>query len=242
VSEDSEEVGVVRALIAQERPVDADPPEIAGWLRRVCRAAARELPAAGVGVSLVNEDGGLMTAAASGSTSALIEELQFIVGEGPCLDAYASRSPVLVPDLSEAAHTTWPGFAPAAREHHVGSLFSFPLQAGTARLGALTIYCQRAGDLSPEAISRARAFAEVAMGGLLDARSRDNQIHAETEDSVGLPYVVYQAQGMVMVQLGIPLADAMVRLRAHAFASGRRLAQVADDVIEHRVFVENDDP
>jgi hypothetical protein len=242
VGDELEQLQVVRALIARESPVETDPPEIAGWLRRVCRAAARELPAAGVGLSLVNDDGALMTAAASGSTSALVEELQFIVGEGPCLDAYASRSPVLVPDLSAAAHTTWPGFAPAAREHQVGSLFSFPLQTWTAPLGALTIYRQRTGDLPPDATCRARVFAEVALGGLLDARARDNQVHAETEDSVGLPYAVYQAQGMVMVQLGIPLVDAMSRLRAHAFGSGRSLVDLADDVIHRRVYVENDDP
>jgi hypothetical protein len=235
-----EELERVRNLVTHEVSVSTDPAAINGWLHRMCRAAARDLPASGVGLSLVNDTGTLMTAASSGTESAVIEELQFMLGEGPCLDAYESRQPVLVPDL-EVTHTNWPGYAPAAREHGVRGVFAFPLQVGRARLGALDVYRAEAGELSPRAMTRALAFADLAMESFLDAQPRDALVSEEPERSTGLRYEIYQAQGMLMVQLGITLEDALARLRAYAFASGRSLAEVADDVLNRRLFVEGDD-
>jgi AmiR/NasT family two-component response regulator len=40
---------------------------------------------------------------------------------------------------------------------------------------------------------------------------------------------------MVMIQLGVSLAEAMSRLRAHAFAQERRLGDVARDVVARRL-------
>ncbi len=55
-------------------------------------------------------------------------------------------------------------------------------------------------------------------------------------------YVVYQAQGMTMVDLGVSLVDALARLRAHAFAADRSLQDVARDVVEGRLRLETDAP
>ena len=49
---------------------------------------------------------------------------------------------------------------------------------------------------------------------------------------------VYQAQGMVMVDLGVTLAEAMARLRGHAFASGRSVTDVARDVIAGKIVMD----
>ena len=92
------------------------------------------------------------------------------MGEGPCLAAFASRRPVLVPNLSEAATTTWPGYGPAAHDHGVRAVFAFPLQVGAARLGALDVYRDQPGALSAWALSRALTYADVAMQTVLDAQ------------------------------------------------------------------------
>ncbi len=42
---------------------------------------------------------------------------------------------------------------------------------------------------------------------------------------------VHQASGMISEQLGIGIADALVRLRAHAYAEGRPVNVVAADVV-----------
>lgn len=227
----------VRRLVAQEPSTDDDQPAVAGWLQRVCRAAARDLPAMGVGISLLSKGDDPLPVAAANGTSAQVEELQFLMGEGPCIDAYASRSPVLVPDLS-AAVATWPGYAPAAHAHGVQAVFAFPLQIGAARLGAMDVYRDHTGLLAPDALSRALTFAEVTMDGLLDGV----QVGADDslDDLQGNRLEVYQAQGMVMAQLEVDAEQALVRLRAHAYAHGRAAIDVARDIIMRKLVLESD--
>lgn len=230
----------VRGLISREAPADGDRPAAVGWMQRLCRAAARDLPATGVGVSVLSRESYPTTVAASNEASALVEELQFTMGEGPCIDAYASRMPVLVPDLSVTAVTTWPGYAPAAHDHGVRAVFAFPLQVGAARLGALDVYRDQTGSLSREALSSAMTFAEVAIQGLLDAGSGAQDALDLVDDAEGNRFEVYQAQGMLMVQLGVNPEEALTRLRAYAYAHDRRAIEVARDIIERRVNLESD--
>jgi hypothetical protein len=233
-------VAWVRELIAQEPAAEGDGPAATGWLQRMCRAAARDLPAMGVGVSVLSKGRDPMSVAASSEASVLVEELQFTMGEGPCIDAYASRSPVLVPDLSAAAATTWPGYAPAAHDHGVRAVFAFPLQVGAARLGALEVYRDHTGSLSAQTIARALTFAEVAMQGLLDAGTGNQDADDFMDDSDGNRVEVYQAQGMVLVQLGVSAEEALARLRAFAYAQDRSLIDVARDVIARKLRLESD--
>lgn len=230
----------VRELIAQETPAEDDKPAVAGWLQRVCRAAGRDLPAMGVGISLLNKGTDPLPVAASNETSVLVEELQFVMGEGPCIDAYASRSPVLVPDLSATAATTWPGYAPAAHLHGVRAVFAFPLQIGAARLGALDIYREHTGSLTQTALSRALTYAEVAMQGLLDGGTGTSGGADLFDDLQGNRFEVYQAQGMIMAQLDISAEEALMRLRAYAYARELRAIDVAHDVIARKLTLESD--
>ena len=198
--------------------------------------------ATGVGVSLMSESGDLLTAAASSRTSALLEELQFSLGAGPCLTAFASRSPVLVPDLSETATNSWPSYVLQARDHGIRAVFAFPLVVGVARLGALDVYRGETGSLSAWALSRAMTYADVAMQTMLDAQSRESDASPLLMDAADTRLEVYQAQGMVMVQLGISADDALARMRAHAFAENTGLSVVADDILARRLVLEPDAP
>ena len=144
-----------------------------GRLDRLCSVLTRVLPATGVGLSLLTDDNhGGRTVAASDTKSRTLEELQFTLGEGPCIDAYASRRPVLEPDLDTNGLRRWPGYAPAAQEQGVHAVFAFPLQVGAARAGALDVYRTEAGSLSAEALTQAVTFADVAMGLLIDSQAR----------------------------------------------------------------------
>jgi hypothetical protein len=235
----AEHTVAVNVLVQDEPVLHDDKPEAGGELQRLCRAATKNLPASGVGVSLLATNGEVLTVAASGRTSELVEELQFTLGEGPCLDAFSSRRPVMVPDLGMAALTTWAGYAPAAYDHGVRAVFAFPLQIGTARLGALDVYRDYVGALNSWAAARALSFADVAMQTMLDAQ--DDARRAAVPDSANT-FEVYQAQGMVTVQLGVSAERALVRMRAYAYLHDRRLLDVAKDLIDRRLVLEPDDP
>ncbi len=229
----------VSSLIGDEPVQSGDKPDLGGWMQRLCRAATRELSALGVGMNVMSPHGAVSVLAASSPESEVIEQLQFTLGEGPCMDAYAFGQPVLTPDLSEGVGRRWPGYSSAAQDHGVRAVFAFPLQIGAARLGAMDVCRDHPGSLSTPDLHQALAFAKAAMLALVNAQEHTggderSVLGRVMEDSI----LVYQAQGMVQVQLGVSLAEAMARLRAYAFAHDRALNAVAADVVARRVVFE----
>jgi hypothetical protein len=210
-------------------------------LQRVCVDATAALSANGVGVSVMTGDGVQGMAAASDPVTERIEELQFTFGEGPCVDAFASRRPVLVPDLDEGVMLRWPVYAPAIHEKGIRAVFAFPLQVGAVRLGVLDVFRDRAGHLSRDQIGQAVMFAERAATTLLEGQDRPRD-DRELDEAVENRAHLYQAQGMVMIQLRVTLAEAMVRLRAYAYAEGRPLSEVAADVVARRLRFDEPQP
>jgi GAF domain-containing protein len=197
----------------------------------------RTLSACGAGVSMMTDDGSRSVGAASDPGSARLEELQFILGEGPCMDAYASRRPVLVPELADRAMTRWPIYAPAVVEDGVRAVFAFPLQIGAARLGVLDVFRDRAGALTSDELRQAVLLAEVTVAALLDQHEHGGADagRADLDEAIEDRAELFQAQGMVMVQLGVSIGDAMARMRAYAYAENRRLGGVARDIVARRL-------
>jgi hypothetical protein len=215
---------------------------VAVWLRGMCDVATSELAASGVGVSLMTDAGVLGVAAASDRLTESLGELQFTLGEGPCMDAFATYRPVLEPDLAGVPTGRWPAYAPAAASLGVRSVFAFPLQMGAARLGVLDVYRRGPGGLTVDSLGLALAFADLTVEALLgaqDAVGRGTPAGG-LDDVLDSHYVVYQAQGMTMVDLGVSLLDALARLRAHAFAEDRSLYAIAQDVVDGRLRLEPD--
>lgn len=231
------------------RLIDEEPrrvpgrPDAVSRLERLCSVLTRVLPATGVGLSLLTDaehNGG--TVAASDARTRVLEELQFSLGEGPGIDAYAARRPVLSSDLDRDGFLRWPAYTPAVLQHGVRAIFAFPLQVGAARAGALDVYRTEAGPLTAEALIQAVTFAELAMGYLVDgqARTDDSLSSRDVDDALANRLEVYQAQGMVMVDLGVGIGEAMARLRAHSYADGRSIAAVAQDIVAGRLTLDRD--
>jgi GAF domain-containing protein len=229
----------IRILIDGEQPPPGDE---AGLLRRVCAAATHSLAASGAGISVMTEVGERGLYAASDPLAERMEELQFVLGEGPCWDAFASRRPVLVPDLDRESPARWPMYTPAARDGGVRAVFSFPLQMGAVRLGVLDVFRNRTGSLTGDELVNAFTFAEVTVTALLDQHedAAMKGLEGGLADAVEHRAELFQAQGMVMVQLGVSIGEAMARMRAYAFAHGRRLDEVARDVLARTLQFDRD--
>jgi ANTAR domain len=153
------------------------------------------------------------------------------------VDAHRQGRPDVEPDLAGAGSDRWAAFAEPVVAAGVGAVFGFPLRVGAARLGALNLYRDQPGDLTDDQHADALVLADVAAEVilLLQARAPAGMLADELARSADLHVVVHQAAGMVAVQLGINVADALVRLRAHAFAYDRPLREVADDVVARRL-------
>ena len=195
--------------------------------------AARSLPVSGVGLALMTERGPAGTVAATDVPALRLEDLQFTLGEGPCVDASRSGRPVLQPDLAATAPRRWPGFAGGALAAGVAAVFAFPLRVGAIRVGVLDLYRAAPGALSAQALREALSFADAATLLLLylQTRAPGDELAPEALAVLDDRAEVHQATGVVSVQAGVRVAEALVMLRARAYADQRPVGDVAHDVL-----------
>ena len=194
---------------------------------------ARALPVSGVGLALMTEGGPAGTVAATDGPALELEELQYTLGEGPCVDASRSGRPVLQPDLAATAPHRWPAFAGGALAAGVAAVFAFPLRVGAIRVGVLDLYRATPGPLSAEHLREALSYADAATMLLLhlQTRARSDGFAPDALAVLDDRAEVHQATGVVSVQAGVALAEAIVLLRARAYAEQRPVGDLARDVL-----------
>ncbi len=191
----------------------------------------------GAGVMLMSGDVPRGSLCTTDAVSHLIEELQYTLGEGPCVDAFRKDEVVTEPDLAEPETRRWLAFTPPALEAGVRAIFGFPLRVGTVRLGALNLYRDWPSPLTAEQHADALVMADVAARWVLEAQAGapSGALAAALEIGADFHFAVHNAAGMVSVQLGISVAEALIRLRAFSFRHDLLLADVAQDIIARRL-------
>jgi hypothetical protein len=197
------------------------------------------LGVSGAGISMVTATGNRGAVCSTDDISARIEELQFTLGVGPCMDAVGAGAPVLVADLQDAGSLNidhWLAFMTDAAAAGVRAVFAFPLQIGAIAVGTLDLYRNQPGDLTAEQLAGALIAADAAALALLhlDNGSGDGLVDEPTGYN-GYQMAVHQATGMVQVQLGVTTQEAFLALRARAFADERPVADIAADVVARRL-------
>ena len=217
----------------------SDTPERPASLpQRLCSAAASSLTVTGVGMAMMTDRGHEGVVGATDGAARTMEDLQFSLGEGPCLDASTQGRPVLQPDLARTAPQRWLGFGPAVLEAGVAAIFAFPLNIGGIRLGVLDLYRDTPGNLDQAEVRVALTYADAASVLLLHLQSQmgpDEGLHPQLVDGVSGRPEVHQATGMISVQAAVGLTEALLLLRAHAFAHDRPIIDVAHDVVQRRL-------
>jgi hypothetical protein len=223
---------LLRILDRLTAPGEEMPP-----MRRFCEVGAEVAGTTGAGIMLVVDDVQQGALGTSDEVSRVIEDLQYTLGEGPCIDAYHEGLPVLEPDLADPAAARWAAFTPPALAAGARAIFGFPLQVGAIRLGALNLYRDVPGPLSHEQHADATVMAEVAARAVIDLQAHAplGELAHDLETGTDYQLAVHQASGMVSVQLGITVGEALVRLRAHAFANDHPLTEVARAVVARRL-------
>jgi hypothetical protein len=205
--------------------------------KRLCQVCAEATGMSGAGIMLMSGDvpqGSLCTA---NEMSDVVEQLQYALGEGPCIDAYRQDWPVLEPDLAQPDTPRWFAFAPPAIAAGVRAVFGFPLQVGSVRLGALNLCRDRPGPLSDDQHADALVMAGIAAQAVLVSQTDagPDELVSVLGAGADFHYVVHQASGMVAAQLEVGVGQALVRLRAYAFGNDRHLTEVANDVVARKL-------
>lgn len=238
---DVERARIIRELIAGMSGLP--PPEVPAAL---CRTCARLLPAvSGLSISVLGDDADMgVVLCASDGIAARLAEIQYTLGEGPCREAARLRAPVFATDLTRAPDTRrWPLFSVQAARAGVEAVCSLPLAAAGGALGTLDLYQRDRGSLNGDHLRTALLVADAVTLAVLalDQASPDFQgvvtwlAGAETDREE-----VHQATGMIMMQLGVSAEEALLRLRARAFAQGRTSTEVARAIIDRTMDLRDD--
>jgi hypothetical protein len=215
-------------------PLPGDNPEAV--FQHLCQRCAQVLALRGAGLVLILGGTHHGTLGASDARVGAVEELQFMFGEGPCVDAYRTNRLVSESRLASAL-SRWPGFAPAAVEAGMEAVFSLPVRIGAARFGALDLYQDVPGGLPESDLADAAVVADAAAVLVVAAQADapPGSLPDAFADLADNRYAVHQATGMVSVQLGVSVEDALVALRARAYQAGMSVGALADEIVARRV-------
>jgi hypothetical protein len=220
-----------------------------GAADRLCCACVEMLEVDGASLSLLYNSETFGTFGASGDISRRLDEFQFTFGEGPCLDAMANSTPVLIPDLSQRAGERWPAFTSAVLTMGVRGIFAMPVMLDGTNVGALDLYRRAPGTLDGEQLTGGLLAADIAGGTIRALRARSTTWDVDVDDDGTIQnelallgrVEVAQATGMIMGQLDIDRTEALIRLRGYAFAHGMTASEVAWDIVERRLSLLPDD-
>ena len=205
--------------------------------QRLCDVCAEVTGVTGAGIMLMSGDIPRGSVCTTDSVSSLIEQLQYGLGEGPCVDAYHQDRPVAERDLAHPTTPRWLAFTGPAVDAGARAVFGFPLQVGAVRLGALNLYRDAPGALTDDehgdALLMAGIVAQALM--LLQAGAPAGTVSAELEANADFQYVVHQASGMVAAQLEVSVGQALIRMRAYAFGNDQTLTNVARAVVDRKL-------
>lgn len=204
----------------------------------------RALSLDGAAVAMIGDTGERDLVHATDPVIAQLDELQFTLAEGPCLDAHGTAAPVLVADLlDDDSQQRWPVFTQEASNAGAAAAFAFPLATGDVCFGVLELYRRSPGPLAAAAVDT----VVVAGGGAVEggarraARAQDPaaswpaRLTAEHAE-------VHQAVGMVAVQLSTSVPDAVARLRASAYSQNTSLTELAHRVLTGQTRLDKDAP
>jgi hypothetical protein len=206
-------------------------------LEQLCLGSVDMLGVTGAAVILMSDREIGATVVASNKGANAIEDLQFTLGEGPCLDVFNSGTAVLAADMPDGVTERWPVFARQALAAGAQAMFVLPLHLGAIRLGVLYLYRDKPGMLSDDQLADGYLLAELATTELLEAQSGADPGTLGPGLAGGWTNraLVHQATGMVGAQLEVDLAEAIARIRARAFGTGQSVYDLAVDVVERRL-------
>lgn len=191
---------------------------------RLCRACVEVLGVDGAAVSIVSDGVMQGTFGCSGELSRRLDEFQFTFGEGPCLDSVRDSQPVLVGDLRDPDERRWPAYAEAVLAAGVRAVYALPVPFARTHVGALDLFRNTPQALGRLGLAGGFIAAELAAGPLLDVLAATSLGPLDRLE-------VHQATGMVMAQLDVGPAEALVRIRGHAFSHGLTAADTARRIV-----------
>jgi anti-sigma regulatory factor (Ser/Thr protein kinase) len=227
----SREQVLARAFVELSDTLVADF-DVVDFLHTLAGRCVELVGAQAAGVMVADQRGALRVMASSSEQARLLELFEVESDEGPCVDSFTSGAPAGDPDL-DRPDPRWRRFAERARQAGFRSVHAMPLRLRDEVIGVLNLFRVAAGPLSDDEVQTARALANVTTLGLLQHRAVEyRQVLVEQlQHALNSRVVIEQAKGVLAERLGLDMAEAFTELRRYAHRVGRRLSDVAADVV-----------
>lgn len=190
--------------------------------------------AEGAGLTML-EDDRPQTVVATAEFVRVVDDVQYGLGEGPCLQAVASRKTQTSGSLGGEAR--WPRFGPRVGRMGVHSVLSLPLLLPDRVVGAMNVYAHAKNAFGPEAVRIGELFARPAAVSVRNALilARSHRLAAQLEAALTNRAVIDQALGVIMSRTGATPEEAFDRLRAMSQSQHVKVAEVARTLVDEAV-------
>jgi len=206
----------------------------------LCTVAAEVTALSGAGITLTSAGEEKTKWCSSNGIAQELMDLEIMLGEGPGDDA--SRSGVANEEMNllSPATSRWMLYAPEAAATGARAVFGFPVRIGSIRFGALSLFRDEPGPLTDDQSSDAYLMASVIGRAILamQAGAPGAGLAGELEGQSSFDFAVHQAAGMLAVQASLSVRDALVALRAHAFATKTAPSVLAERVVHRRARID----
>lgn len=188
------------------------------------------------GLMLLSPDGALRVMSSSSEAMRVLELFELQAQEGPCLDCFRTGEPVVNQDLA-ASNGRWPKFSVEALNAGYKSVHAFPMRLRGACIGALNLFRITVGDLDPDGVVAAQAFADVATIALMqnEAIAEMRQINEQLAAALERRAVIEQAKGVMAEREGLNMSEAYIALREYTQNNKLDLGDVCRDVIDRTI-------
>ena len=144
------------------------------------------LDVAAAGIMLATPTGVLQLVTASSEAMRIVEVFELQGEEGPCLDCFATRQPVVNQDLTTASDR-WPRFAPVAVAEGFRAADAIPMRLRNQIIGALNLFRTEVGSLNEDDVQAAQALADIATIAILQNRTKvaQHELSTQLETALG---------------------------------------------------------
>jgi GAF domain-containing protein len=201
-------------------------------LQRVTEATRTVLDVDGAGLTLVHEDGPPRWVAATDAAMELLEHVQHDIGEGPYLQAFAQDRAISIQDLQAAP--AWTRIAAVVGQLHVAGVLSVPVRLAGQPVGTLDVYSTQPRPWTARELEAVAEFAAVAaelVTAGVELANRELEV-AQLRQALTNRVWIEQAKGVLAATRGTGPDAAFQQLRATARATNRKLAEVAQEVVQ----------
>src|SRR5690349_7810429 len=204
-------------------------------MQAVADLAGRTVPAAATCGITLSQDGHVITVASADALARLLDEQQYEVLDGPCLEAIRTARVVVSDDLS--VEKRWDGYPAMAVVHGVRSVLSSPLMVGSSPIGALNLYAVAAGAFTPDSRVAAGQLTALAAATVTAAMRHfdETTLTDHLRSALSSRSVIDQAIGIIIGMQRCPPETAFDILRTVSQNRNIPLREVAADLVARTI-------